>query len=281
MWRAGNEAQGHRGRNDLGMATYAIGDIQGCYDSLQALLATLDLQPEDRLWLCGDLVNRGPKSAEVLRWAMAQGDALVSVLGNHDLHLLAAAQGARKAKRRDTYHDVLAAPDRDELLEWLRTRPFVHREGGHLLVHAGLHPDWDLDLAEELAAECAAAMRDGSWLSAWLASRPTPPRWSESLVGEERLASALSILVGVRVLYPDGRVDIDFAGPPKLRPSNTEPWYARREESEAIVFGHWASLGLHIEKSALGLDTGCVWGNALTAIRLDDRQVFTQPALER
>ena len=270
-----------RGRTlATGMATYAIGDIQGCYDSLQALLEQLDLQSNDRLWLCGDLVNRGPKSAEVLRWAIAQGDALVSVLGNHDLHLLAAAEGARLAKPRDTFRDVLEADDRELLLDWLRRRPFVQREDGHLLVHAGLHPTWNLETATGLAQECQAAMAAGSWLEAWNASRPQPPPWSASLVGTERLASAMSILVGVRVLHPDGRIDVDYAGPVQHRPKNTEPWFASRTDSETLVFGHWAALGLHLGERALGLDTGCVWGNTLTAIRLEDRKVFSQPALE-
>ncbi len=262
------------------MATYAIGDIQGCYDSLQALLAQLDLQPDDVLWLCGDLVNRGPKSAEVLRWAIAQGDRLVSVLGNHDMHLLAAAEGARVAKPRDTYQDVLEADDRDQLLDWLRRRPFLHRADGHVLVHAGLHPSWDLDCATQIARECEAAMADGTWLKAWAASRPVPPVWSPTLTGVQRLASAMSVLVGVRVIYPEGRVETEYAGPPQMRPQDTEPWFSKRSDNETLVFGHWAALGLYQSERAIGLDTGCVWGGALTALRLHDRKVYSQPALE-
>jgi bis(5'-nucleosyl)-tetraphosphatase (symmetrical) len=262
------------------VATYAIGDIQGCYESLQALLGTLALQADDRLWLCGDLVNRGPKSAEVLRWAMRQGDSLVSVLGNHDLHLLAAAAGARPFKKRDSFQDVLEADDREELLQWLRTRPFLHREKDHVMVHAGLHPTWTIDEASDLAEECARAMQSGSWLAAWTSSHSVAP-WSEQLVGKERVASALSVLVSVRTLYEDGRLESNFAGPPGQRPPGTTPWFEGRDDRETIVFGHWAALGLHIEDRLLGIDTGCVWGNALTAIRLEDRKVFTQTALER
>jgi bis(5'-nucleosyl)-tetraphosphatase (symmetrical) len=263
------------------VATYAIGDIQGCYQSLQALLEKLELEAEDRLWLCGDLVNRGPASAEVLRWAMGQGDSLVAVLGNHDLHLLAAAAGARAFKKRDSFQDVLEADDRETLLSWLRSRPFAHREGGHFLVHAGLHPAWSVDQASELASECMQAMQSGSWLDAWTASRPSPPLWSANLVGQERLACAMSVLVGVRTLYADGRLETNYAGPPGQKPAGTTPWFEGRADEETIVFGHWAALGLRVEEKLLGLDTGCVWGHALTAIRLEDRKVFTQPALEK
>jgi bis(5'-nucleosyl)-tetraphosphatase (symmetrical) len=262
------------------MATYAIGDIQGCFDSLEALLAQLHLTSEDRLWLCGDLVNRGPKSAEVLRWAMAQGPRLVTVLGNHDLHLLAAASGSREAKPRDTLRSVLDAADCDALIAWLRQQPLLHREGGYLLVHAGLHPAWGIEQASALARECEAALRSEHGHAILTMARSAPPRWSEDLVGDERLASALSVLVGVRCVHADGSLESNYAGPPGQRPADTEPWYQARADDETLVFGHWAALGLHIEKHLLGLDTGCVWGQALTAIRLEDRQVFTQPAID-
>lgn len=263
------------------MATYVIGDIQGCFDSLQALLAQLRLQSDDRLWLCGDLVNRGPKSAEVVRWAMEQGDSLVAVLGNHDLHLMAASLGARIPKPRDTFQDILAAYDRDLLLRWLQERPFVHREDNYLLVHAGLHPSWSVELASSLAAECASAMRRDRWIDAWTRTRPVPPVWSTALTGDERLASAMSVLVGIRTVYPDGRIDMEFAGPPGQRATGSEPWYLGRDDRETIIYGHWAAQGLHLAEKQIGLDTGCVWGSALTAIRLEDRKLFGQPALEQ
>ncbi len=262
------------------MATYVIGDIQGCYDSLQALLAQLRLGSSDRVWLCGDLVNRGPKSAEVVRWAMAQGDSLTAVLGNHDMHLLSAALGARKKKARDTFQDVLAADDREQLLAWLRELPFIHRDGDFLLVHAGLHPSWSVELAASLAAECELALHSGRWLKAWSKSSPRPAAWSDALSGDERLASIMSVLMGVRTVYADGRIETEFAGPPAERPAGSKPWYEDRVDKETIIFGHWAALGLHLEDKQIGLDTGCVWGNALTAIRLEDRKLFHQPALE-
>lgn len=263
------------------MPTYAIGDVQGCYDSLEALVAQIKFEPDkDTIWLAGDMVNRGPKSAEVLRWVMAQGDAVVCVLGNHDLHLLAAAEGARKQKKRDTFNDILDAPDCDLLLAWLRKRPLLHRANQHLLVHAGLHPDWSLDLAESLAAEAQTAIRTGAWLGAWKQTRPTPPAWSTSLQAEERIACALSVFTSIRTVYDDNRLCTDFAGPAAQCPSDVSPWFDHRSDKETIVFGHWAALGLYVTKRAIGVDTGCVWGNKLTAVRLEDRTVFSQPAID-
>ncbi len=262
------------------MSIYAIGDVQGCFRSLQGLVTQLPLQDGDRIWLCGDLVNRGPQSAEVLRWAMAQGERVVCVLGNHDLHLLAAAAGARAAKPRDTLQEVLAADDCDALVSWLRTRPLLHREQGHVLVHAGLHPAWSLEQACQLADECAQAVREERWLAAWAMSRTQAPTWSAELAGDERLSSALSTFVSVRTLDASLAL-VDYAGPLAERPPGTQPWFALREYEETLVFGHWAALGLHVDDRHIGLDTGCVWGGALTAIRLEDRKIFTQPALEK
>jgi bis(5'-nucleosyl)-tetraphosphatase (symmetrical) len=263
------------------MATYCIGDIQGCYDSLQLLLERIEYNPsEDRLWLVGDLVNRGPRSLEVLRWAREQGERVTAVLGNHDMHLLATADGARHRKKRDTFGDVLAAPDRDDLLSWLRARPFLHREGDTLMVHAGLHPSWSIETAEELAALCSEAMRENRWLEAWSRSRPHPPVYSPELEGDDLIACAFSILVGIRTIYDSGQLCLSFVGAPKKRPPETTPWFEARRDEGVIVFGHWAALGLHLSEHYLGIDTGCVWGNALTALRLEDRQVFRQPAVE-
>jgi bis(5'-nucleosyl)-tetraphosphatase (symmetrical) len=259
---------------------YAIGDVQGCFDSLQALLAALPIKGKDKIWLCGDLVNRGPKSAEVLRWCMEEGKRVKVVLGNHDLHLLSAAAGTREIKSKDTFGDVLAAVDRDELLGWLRRQPLAHLEGDHLMVHAGLHPTWSLALAMKLASECESAIQSDNWHSAWKLSRPDPPGWSDELQGKERLAAALSVLVGIRTLYADGRLNTAYAGPPKDAPDGSHPWFSSSNCDATVVFGHWAALGLYVGTSHLGLDTGCVWGNKLTAIRLRDRAVFHQPALE-
>lgn len=260
------------------MAIYAIGDIQGCYRSLQALLANLPLESDDEIWLCGDLVNRGPNSLEVLQWAM-QETRVVAVLGNHDLHLLSTAAGQRKRKKRDSFDDVLEDPQREILLNWLRTRPLLHRSQGFTMVHAGLHPLWSIDLAEELAGECEHALQSETWLAAWAKSRPTPPVWTPSLVGEERLAAAFSVLVGVRTLK--GNVlDTHFAGTLGEIPDGSQPWFADREDTEIIVFGHWAALGLQLAPGHIALDSGCVWGNCLTAVRLQDRKVYQQPSLK-
>ena len=261
------------------MAIYAIGDVQGCYESLLALVDSLPLKPDDQIWLAGDLVNRGPKSAEVLRWAMGQGESVKAVLGNHDLHLLSAAAGGRVAKKRDTFQDVLQAEDSESLLAWLRSRPLLHHGEGHVLVHAGLHPSWSVKQAKVIAAECHEAIVEDRWLPAWLTKKAPP--WSHELVGEERLASALSILVGIRTVRANHSLDHKFKGAPDERAEGTEPWYAGREDKETILFGHWAALGLSLRDKQVCLDSGCVWGNALTALRLHDRKIYSQQALER
>ncbi len=259
---------------------YAIGDVQGCFDTLQALVSSLPLKPDDKIWLCGDLVNRGPKSADVLRWCMEQGKRVKVVLGNHDLHLLAAAAGTRKRKPKDTFDDVLEASDREELLDWLKHQPLAYQEGDHLMVHAGLHPTWSLAKTMRLAGECEAAIQDDRWHAAWKLSRPEPPAWSDSLRGKERLAAAFSVLCGIRTIYPDGRLNTEFAGHPDNAPAGTLPWFSSSNCAATVVFGHWAALGVHIDSSHLGLDTGCVWGGKLTAVRLRDRALFYHPALE-
>lgn len=265
------------------MATYAIGDIQGCYDSLVALLERIGFQPgRDRLLLAGDLVNRGPKSLEVLRWARSLEDSVVALLGNHDLNLLATAAGARSPRRRDTIQPILEAPDRDELLSWLRTRPLLHRDGDWLVVHAGLHPTWSAADGEAEARLVEAAIADGSWLEAWN-RRPSPPPWGRELQGIERVAAALPILVSVRTVRADHSLDTKFAGPPGAAPAGNLPWFEAgvTDPGATVVFGHWAGLGLHLGERHICLDTGCVWGGQLTALRLEDRAVFQQLAVER
>src|SRR5215210_8052210 len=197
------------------MATYAIGDVHGCFKTLQKLLQKIQLDPRhDRLWLVGDLVNRGPRSLEVLRWAAEQGDRIVAVLGNHDLHLLARAAGVASPKRRDSMEDVLGAPDRDGLLAWLRTRPLLHREGGHILVHAGLFPEWSPEQAEELARETEAALSGGG-APGLLASidRKADERWDEGLEDGDRIRVALAGFARLRTLQPGGRMCSSFSGP--------------------------------------------------------------------
>jgi bis(5'-nucleosyl)-tetraphosphatase (symmetrical) len=252
------------------LAVYAIGDVQGCYDPLRRLLDALAFDPQrDRLWFTGDLVNRGPDSLAVLRY-VASLAPVVTVLGNHDLHLLALAAGAPAARRRssDTLDEVLAAPDCDLLCSWLAERPLLHRENGSVMVHAGLKPDWTIEDAERRARAVEACLRGG--------------RLGDLLSGRERaLADDLSVLTRIRTLYPDGTL-ADYDGPPAGAPTGALPWFAhpRRSRDATIVFGHWAALGLHMRDGVIGLDTGCVWGRALTAVRLEDRAIYCEPNAE-
>jgi bis(5'-nucleosyl)-tetraphosphatase (symmetrical) len=267
------------------VARYAIGDVQGCMASLERLLALIDFRPaRDELWLVGDLVNRGPRSLDVLRWVRDHDTIVTCVLGNHDLHLLARAAGAAGAKKRDTLDEVLAAPDCDRLIEWLRHQPLVHLDFTHLLVHAGLHPSWTANEARALASEIEQELRGPSWRAflAKLGNGP-PPRWDPRLGGGDRWRAILAFLVRARTCRLDGRVEPDFSGPPAQAPPGCVPWFALPHpawSTHTIVFGHWAALGLSIGPHHHALDTGCVWGRALTALRLDDRMVFQIKAVE-
>jgi bis(5'-nucleosyl)-tetraphosphatase (symmetrical) len=266
------------------MARYAIGDVQGCMASLERLLALVGFSPgRDDLWMVGDLVNRGPRSLDVLRWAHRLGDAVTCVLGNHDLHLLARAAGTVGAKPRDTLDAVLAAPDRDRLLDWLRAQPLVVTTATHALVHAGLHPRWTIDDALALAGELETQLRGPTWRSFVAQLGGTPPRWSPHLGGGDRWRAILAYFVRARMLKPDGRVEPDYDGPPAGAPPGCVAWFREPNAGWAthtVVFGHWAALGLDLGRHHIALDTGCVWGRQLTAIRLDDRMVFQVKAVE-
>jgi bis(5'-nucleosyl)-tetraphosphatase (symmetrical) len=268
------------------VARYAIGDIQGCMASLERLLALIDFSPiRDQLWLVGDLVNRGPRSLDVLRWARNLGPVVTTVLGNHDLHLLARAAGAAGEKKRDTLEDVLAARDRDELIDWLRSRPMLHADVRHQLVHARLHPRWSVADARARALELEHELRAPSWRAflAQIAQHRSPPRWDDRLGGGDRWRAIVAYLARARTLRPDGRVEPEFDGPPSQAPAGCVPWFrfpSPAWSTHTVVFGHWAALGLDLGPRHLALDTGCVWGRSLTAIRLDDRMVFQVKAVE-
>ena len=268
------------------MATYAIGDIQGCFETLTRLLERVGLNPRrDRIWLVGDLVNRGPRSLDVLRWAYTFGDRLTAVLGNHELNLLAAAAGIRKIKPRDTLEEILVAPDREQLLEWLACRPLVHVEEPFVLVHAGLLPAWSVVQARELAAEVESELRseDRVHVLNALFEDPNPLSWNESLSGTERLRAITNVLTRMRTCTKEGRMCLDFSGPPDAAPSGCIPWFdlpTRSRRSETVICGHWAALGLRLEGNLMAIDTGCVWGGALTAIRLEDRKIFQEPLVD-
>jgi bis(5'-nucleosyl)-tetraphosphatase (symmetrical) len=264
------------------VSTWAIGDIQGCGETLRRLLERIGFATSgDRLWLVGDLVNRGPRSLDVLRWAREHEDRLVCVLGNHDLHLIGRAFGTRKPKKRDTLDDVLGAPERAELIDWLRRRPLLHREGAHVLVHAGLLPAWTLGEADDLARDLEASLRapdPAGWLTEIF--RGPTPRWTPELDRPDALRAALQALTRLRTCDGDGRVDDDYSGPPDGAAAGFRPWFdwpTRRDPEVTPIFGHWAALGLHLTPQLLGLDSGCVWGRALTAIRLEDRKLVQEP----
>lgn len=258
------------------MAVYAIGDIQGCHREFMALLELLAFDPAgDRLWLTGDLVNRGPDSLAVLRDVRALGPAVTLVLGNHDLHLLARAAGAGPARREPSLDAVLAAPDRDELLGWLATRPLLHRDQalGWTLVHAGLPPQWDLATAEVCARELEAALvRDPAALFEGMYG-DEPRAWSPQLRGAARLRFITNCLTRLRYVDGAGHLLLGPNGPPADAPAGAIPWFRhplRASASERIVFGHWSTLGVLREDSLLCIDAGCVWGGALCAVRLDE-----------
>ena len=267
------------------MATYAIGDIQGCYRTLQLLLKRVRFDTaDDRLWLVGDLVNRGPRSLKVLRWVREQGDRVTVVLGNHDLHLLGRAFETRASKSRDTLDPILKAPESTELVDWLLRRPLLHREGEFVLVHAGLLPSWTLERAGELAREVEmvlAGPKPRRLLQALVDARP--PAWREGLDEEDRWRVTVQALTRLRTCREDDRVCEGFSGPPEQAPDGCRPWFERRDDHAAgvtVVCGHWATLGLRLQPGLMALDSGCVWGRVLTAVRLEDREVFQEPLAE-
>ncbi|MGH8504959.1 MAG: symmetrical bis(5'-nucleosyl)-tetraphosphatase [Stenotrophobium sp.] len=260
------------------MTTWAIGDIQGCHDALQALLHKIAFRPGlDRLLLTGDLVNRGPESLQVLRSVKALGDSAVTVLGNHDLHLLAVAQGGRSDKR-DTLQAVLDAPDRDELLAWLQQQPLAYRDvaSGLLLIHAGLPPQWSVRQALDLAEEASAFIR-GPQGDDFLAQMygNEPDLWSEDLRGIPRLRFIVNCFTRLRYCDAQGRMQMKPKGAPGTQPPGLMPWFEvpdRKSADTEILFGHWSTLGqIHWPQARVhGLDSGCVWGGCLTALNLDD-----------
>ncbi|MBL8270008.1 symmetrical bis(5'-nucleosyl)-tetraphosphatase [Steroidobacter sp.] len=260
------------------MAVYAIGDVQGCDQEFGQLLTRLNFSPtRDQLWLVGDLVNRGPRSLEVLRRVKALGDAAICVLGNHDLHLLALALSPHEPiKSKDTLQPILQAPDRDELIHWLRHRSMLHHDAtlGYTMVHAGLPPQWDLATAQACAGELEATLRDERRCRDLFAHMygDKPDRWSNDLRGNERLRFITNCFTRLRFCTEDGRLNLKFKGEVKDAPSHLMPWFAvpgRRSSDTRIVCGHWSALGYHDADGVLAIDTGCVWGEKLCAVRLD------------
>jgi bis(5'-nucleosyl)-tetraphosphatase (symmetrical) len=268
------------------MATYAIGDLQGCFDALLSLLEHLEFDAaKDRLWFVGDLVNRGPESLAVLRFVRDLGDSATVVLGNHDLHLLMQAEGFGKTNREDTLAEVLAAPDRDELLNWLRSRPLFHHEGEWAMVHAGLLPGWNLAQAQTLSGEVSWALTAPNYVE-FMANMwgSEPSKWTDDLVGWDRLRVVVNAMTRMRYVTYDGAMEFRAPGnkaPPEQGPENCLPWFDAPNRASAktpIVCGHWSALGLLNRHDILAIDTGCLWGGALTAVRLEDRRIFCLPS---
>lgn len=266
------------------MARYVIGDVQGCFDSLSALVEQLPINPrKDTLWFVGDLVNRGPKSLKTLRQVMATGRRAVCVLGNHDLHLLAVAAGARSPQKSDTLQAILRAPDRDDIIDWLRTRPLAHMEGHTLMVHAGVLPHWSARRALALGQEVSARLKSRHWkdfLHEMVAGGK--PHWADGLRGQQRMRAILSTFTRLRYLQRNGIPDFKHKNAPEHTPGLI-PWFDaphRKTSRHDIVFGHWSTLGLMVRPHLIALDAGCVWGRQLAAIRLEDRRVYLQSSLE-
>ncbi|MGI9222043.1 MAG: symmetrical bis(5'-nucleosyl)-tetraphosphatase [Woeseiaceae bacterium] len=273
------------------MAVYAIGDIQGCYDPFRHLLDELAFDPDvDTLWLVGDLVNRGPKSLKTLRFVKSLGDSAVTVLGNHDLHLLALTAGKVSGQRRfGSLYNVISSKHCDELVDWLRHRPLAHYDKSldTLLVHAGTLPSWNVKQTLRYAAEVEAALQ-GKKYETLLGKMygNTPRRWSEDLTGYKRLRFIVNCLTRMRMLTPKGGLNFAHSGSPYRGNRNLVPWFSREDRATAetrIVFGHWSALGLIVLPDLISVDTGCVWGRQLTAVRLDKKsprvtQVDGQPS---
>jgi len=253
---------------------YLIGDLQGCCDPLERLLATLGYSPSrDRLHVLGDLVNRGPQSLQVVERLMALGDAAQCLLGNHDLHLLAIAHGVRRRGRGDSLDPILDHPRRDALLDWLRHRRMASEACGWLLVHAGVVPQWTADQTLALAAEVESLLR-GNDLLGFLQQMygNEPGRWRDDLAGPDRARFIVNTLTRLRFCTADGDLALEAKEGPATAPPGTRPWFdheARRTRGTPIAFGHWSTLGLIDRPDLLGIDTGCVWGGTLTAVRVD------------
>jgi bis(5'-nucleosyl)-tetraphosphatase (symmetrical) len=264
------------------MPTYAIGDIQGCELELNRLLERLRFDPNtDRLWFTGDLVNRGPGSLGVLRLVHSLDPCSVVVLGNHDLHLLALAAGNGKHAAKSTLDEVLKAPDRDELLDWLRRRPLLHRDlrKGYTLIHAGLPPQWTLEDAQARALEVQAALCGPDWRAFLFAMYGNEPdRWSPDLAGMERLRFITNCLTRLRYCTPDGTLALKEKSIPANRPAGLVPWFqcpGRQTGGDRIIFGHWSALGYWDQDNVWGIDSGCLWGGHLTAVRVRKSKPIT------
>lgn len=267
------------------MATYAIGDVQGCYQELMALLDKIAFSGNDQLWFCGDLVNRGPQSLETLRFIRSLGSQAVCVLGNHDLHLLAVHHGAVSGKKKDTLNGILCAPDRQELMHWLQQQPLLHTDPqlNFTLVHAGIPPCWSLKTAQQLAKEVEYILTSPQardFFSNMYGNQPV--RWTRQLEGWERLRVITNYFTRMRFCMADSALEFTAKGGLETQPEGFLPWFAhpqRKTRNERILFGHWAALSGKVEQENLfALDTGCIWGLELTALKLEDQTRISVPS---
>jgi bis(5'-nucleosyl)-tetraphosphatase (symmetrical) len=267
------------------VANYIVGDIQGCLDELQQLLKQAHFTPpKDTLWLAGDLVARGPKSLETLRFIKQLGGAAKAVLGNHDLHLLAVAQGIHPVKNKDKTLAIFEADDADELLSWIRQLPLLLEHPEFVLTHAGISPQWDLATARAAAQEVEQVLRSQRW--PWLLANMyanTPDLWDEQLQGIDRYRYIINAFTRMRFCFSDGRLDMACKLPPaQVSEGDLMPWFTLPQRiplEKTALFGHWAALEGYADEQVIGLDTGCVWGGPLTMLRWEDKQYFQQPAL--
>ncbi len=261
------------------MAVYLIGDVQGCYSSLKKLLKAINFdQQNDQLWFVGDLVNRGPQSLKTLRFVRSLGDSAVSVLGNHDLHLLALYYGQTKVRSSDSLSQVLKAEDCKELMEWLRFRPMLHFDISlnFAIVHAGIYPGWSLPQAMDRAREVEQAIRGENvvdFLRDMYGNQPA--KWSEQLAGMERLRFITNVFTRMRYLRQDGSLDLEIKGAPqKLKSSDVNPWFEYSQSAikhNRLAFGHWSTLPTNQYGSCFAIDSGCLWGGRITALRIDKK----------
>ncbi len=265
------------------MATFVAGDLQGCLDPLKTLLDKIEFDPKlDKLWLAGDLINRGPQSLETLRFVKSLDDqyhCVKTVLGNHDLHLLACAYTGKKTKSSDTIQEIIEASDADELLNWLRQQPLAHFEHNTLMIHAGLHPEWPTEKVISLSQEVEAKLQSNSYLEYFENMYGnTPENWDDQLTGMDRLRVITNVLTRIRYCYQDGRLDLNLkTAPDNKQNTMLRPWfdYYPKPENLKIVFGHWASLqGKCPIENIFALDTGCVWGGCLTLLKLEDNTLY-------
>lgn len=258
------------------MAIYAIGDIQGCFDELLRLLDTISFNEQsDQLWFAGDLVNRGPKSLETLRFVKSLGNSAITVLGNHDLHLLAASCQPKIANKKDSLLPILEAPDRDELIHWLRHRPLFHFNDDFCMVHAGVPPQWDFKKTQKMALLAEKALRAPDYqvfLKQMYGNKPN--LWSSGLKGVEKLRFIINCFTRMRYCEVNGRLDFIHSGPPGSQPTDLVPWFEapkRKNADMRIIFGHWSSLGYYEGPNCYAIDTGCLWGGQLTALKLGEQ----------